>query len=230
MSPELATGVLVLGGTALFTAYAYHGPTIASGPLVESAEAAGAPRIFAGKALGGLAMAAASLLLVEVTGGSAAALFVPDAPFDALRIGAAALMPLFAVLAVASSGTQHQARYPEVRLQTWTYAQLAQSAGAWTLYLLGYELLFRGVLFLALAAQLGGMYAAIVSTALYVLAHLRKDAGETWSCFAMGALFCALASTGGVGAAIALHVAIAVSAELLSVWRNPNIRVVARQR
>jgi hypothetical protein len=40
VNPELATGVLILGGTAAFTAYAYHGPAIAPGPLVASAEEA----------------------------------------------------------------------------------------------------------------------------------------------------------------------------------------------
>jgi membrane protease YdiL (CAAX protease family) len=129
------------------------------------------------------------------------------------------------VLAISAGRAEHQARYPEVRMSVWTRPQLAQSALAWFCYLLGYELVFRGVLFLALVPQFGAVRAGVVSTGLYVLAHLRKDAGETWSCFAMGALFCALAMYGGVGAAIALHVTIAVGAELLTVRRNPQIRV-----
>lgn len=226
MSPETAAATLIVGSTAVWTAYAYAGPALVPGPLQDDPAIARAPAITLGKTLGGLAMGGASLALLAVVGTAPDVLLEASRPLRALWVAALAWGLIGGVLVAVAAKPAHQARYPEIRLARWTRGWVARSLTAWLVYLTGYELVFRGALFLALVPLLGGVLAGAISTGLYVVAHLRKDAGETWSCFAMGPLFCALAWWGGVLVPIGLHFAIAATAELATIARNPHIRLL----
>ena len=55
-------------------------------------------------------------------------------------------LPLLAVIYTASGSEEHQARYPMIRAEVWSPRLVALNASSWAAYLVGYELLFRGVL------------------------------------------------------------------------------------
>jgi membrane protease YdiL (CAAX protease family) len=113
--------------------------------------------------------------------------------------------------------------YPQLRAEHWDRATYLKNAASWTIYLFGYELFFRGIIFFSMyrAFQLPG--AVAITTALYVYAHLAKPAGETFGTIFMGVLFCLAAFwTGGIWAPFFAHVAIALSAD--------SFMIRARQR
>lgn len=86
--------------------------------------------------------------------------------------------------------------------------------GPWALYLVGYELFFRGLLLLGLEPHIGAGPALGVSTALYVFQHLEKHAIEVFSTLLMGVVFGQLALvSGAIWAPATLHFAIAVAAD-----------------
>jgi membrane protease YdiL (CAAX protease family) len=112
--------------------------------------------------------------------------------------------------------------YPELRIARWSVGVTLLNAASWVLYLIGYELLFRGVLLFTLALWIGPWPAVGAMTAVYTLAHLGKPAGEAFGCIPMGIVFgwTALA-TGSVWPVIAAHSVIAVFNDWGAVRHDP---------
>jgi membrane protease YdiL (CAAX protease family) len=108
--------------------------------------------------------------------------------------------------------------YPQLRVEVWDDRTHLANAASWAIYLLGYELYFRGILFYLLAGLLPPFYAAGISTGLYVYAHLTKPAGETFGTIPMGLLFCAATYwTGMIWAAFFAHLFIALTSDFFTV-------------
>ena len=86
--------------------------------------------------------------------------------------------------------------------QGWIHTNLV----SWGLYLLGYEFLFRGVLFLGLIPFTGLNTAIGINTALYALAHLYKGKKETIGSIPLGIVLCYITwKTGTIWTAFAIH-------------------------
>ena len=113
------------------------------------------------------------------------------------------LMPLGALNA---KGKLHLKQYPQVRMTKWNNVEYITNLLSWGLYLLGYEYLFRGVLFLGLI-PFTGLYTAIgINTALYALAHLYKGKKETLGSIPLGIMLCYITyKTGTIWTAFASH-------------------------
>lgn len=119
------------------------------------------------------------------------------------------------VVVLAARSPKQWEHYPQIRRERWTPRDHMANAATWGLYLLGYELFFRGVLTFALARELGAWPGLAVMTALYVAVHLPKPAGETVGTLPMGLIFglTALAS-GGIWAPWIGHWVIAVTSDV----------------
>jgi membrane protease YdiL (CAAX protease family) len=168
------------------------------------------------------------LLLVSITSAWSAQLpldwFSPlQNPGVAFWVLAPALI-LIPLVWRAGRRPEQQARYPDFRVPNATRRQQLLSAGSWMVYLTGYEALFRGLI-LGLCTQAAGIGTGIaIHTALYVLAHLHKDAAETLGCIPMGYLFAFMTlQTGCLWPALLLHAAIAISAEQSAARANPSL-------
>jgi len=113
------------------------------------------------------------------------------------------LVPLGAFNA---KGKEHLAMYPQVRMTKWNAFEYLSNIASWGLYLLGYEFLFRGVLFLGLI-PFTGLYPAIaINTVLYALAHLYKGKKETLGSIPLGITLCLItAETNTIWTAFAVH-------------------------
>lgn len=116
-----------------------------------------------------------------------------------------------------------QAAYPELRVQPRTPRVVAASAFAWLIYLVGYELFFRGFL-LHWGIDLWGVVPGIaVMTLVYVLAHLGKPRAEMLICFVAGPAFAALTLwTGTIWSVTLLHLLIALTNENAAAHWNPE--------
>ena len=192
---------LLLGATALYVAYHYG--------------AAGLnPR--GRKLTGGLVLGLGSVGLLLLDGADLATSGLGWADTtDVLPVTAVLALVVLPIVARA-------ARAPAVR------ATLQPAGpGPWIVYLIGYELFFRGLLLLGLVPHVGASAALGISTALYVLQHLTKHAAETVSTLVMGVVFGQLALvSGAIWAPTLLHVAIALGSERAArrSWRATNSR------
>lgn len=150
-------------------------------------------------------------------------------PGKTLLFAAAALAALVPIIYLAARRPAHQARFPEMRLERWSARDLATNAWSWIAYLLAYELFFRGFLLFALVEAFGVWPGIAAMTALYVLAHLPKDAGETFGCLFMGVVFSWMTlETGAIWAAFVTHVGIALASDLFALRANPSMRAARR--
>lgn len=135
----------------------------------------------------------------------------------ALFVGAACAVVL-PVIALGSRKPSFRAQYPQIRRATpWDGAARATNAASWTLYLLGYEFLFRGFLLFTLADAFGPWAAVALTTLAYAWAHLAKAADETLGTLPMGIVFAVGALwTGAIWAPWLAHTLIANTAEWLA--------------
>jgi len=119
-----------------------------------------------------------------------------------------------------------RARSPELRLKDWYPRHVILSAGAWALYLLGYEFLFRGVLWFLCFEAFGFWPALVVNIVLYSLVHLPQGVQMAVGTIPVGIIFCLLSHlTGSFLPAYIIHSFIAVSTEMFSLYHEPDVRL-----
>jgi len=114
--------------------------------------------------------------------------------------------------------------YPEIRAARWTNRMMLAETGSWAVYLLGYEVLFRGVLLFPLAGALGPLSAIIINTVLYSAAHIPKGKTETLAAIPFGIVLCLLTlHSGTIWIAFIAHLVNAVTMTFTAVKFNPGI-------
>jgi len=112
---------------------------------------------------------------------------------------------------------QHLSNYPQIRTHTWNKPLILKNIISWVFYLIGYEILFRGILLFPLVVIVGPIPAIAINVAFYSLAHFPKGFTESVGSILLGTIFCVLAlSTGTIYIALFVHVILAVSNFLIS--------------
>lgn len=125
-------------------------------------------------------------------------------------------------------GTKQQkslAIYPQIRINDWTTQSLFISLFGWVIYLLGYELLFRGFMLLPIADILGFWPAIAISTVLYSATHIPKGIGEAFGALPLGILLgsvCLAADNFWIG--FVVHIFMSWSVNLAGIYWNPEMK------
>ncbi|MBN2665568.1 MAG: CPBP family intramembrane metalloprotease [Bacteroidales bacterium] len=126
----------------------------------------------------------------------------------------------------SSKSAKIRARSPELRLKDWYPRHVILSAGVWVMYLLGYEFLFRGVLWFLCVEAFGFWPALAINIILYSLVHLPQGVRMAVGTIPVGIIFCLLSSlTGSFLPAFIIHSFIAVSTEIFSLYHEPEVRL-----
>jgi len=108
-------------------------------------------------------------------------------------------------------------KYPQIRISKWNKALVIKNIISWNFYLIGYEILFRGVLLFPLYYILGPVPAIIINSILYSLAHFPKGKSESIGSILLGTILCVLTlETGTIYIAFFVHVILAISNFLIS--------------
>jgi len=124
-----------------------------------------------------------------------------------------------------AKGKAHLTMYPQVRITQWNSFEYISNIASWGLYLLGYEFLFRGMLFLGLIPFFGLYPAIIINTVLYALAHLYKGKKETLGSIPLGITLCLItAQTETIWTAFAVHWIMATNNFIWSHYYNKKIK------
>jgi hypothetical protein len=132
-----------------------------------------------------------------------------------------------AVLAVAMGKNRDTAQYPQYRIQSWSRGVIVANVATWALYLLAYELSFRGFMLKALLPY-GAVTAIAVNTALYVALHMPKGMREALAALPYGIVLCVVTlSTGTIWPAFVSHLALAMANFVVCFRANPSLRIDA---
>jgi membrane protease YdiL (CAAX protease family) len=152
-------------------------------------------------------------------------LAIPDAVATATWVGAMAVV-LLPILRTAARNPHRWATYPQMRIAHWDRRRWWTNTLSWGVYLLGYEIFFRGVLLYWLIGQMGVWPGILTMNALYAFAHLNKDAGETVGSALMGIVFALMTlQTGAIWAAFTVHWLIATCSETFAIRANPALHL-----
>lgn len=120
--------------------------------------------------------------------------------------------------------------YPQIRVKHWDTRLMTQYASGWVIYMLGYEMLFRGLLLFPLADGLGVWPAIAINVVLYMSSHIPKGADETFASLFFGPLMCYVTlSTGTIWAAWIIHSILVVSNSMVSLRFHPEFVIVGRR-
>jgi membrane protease YdiL (CAAX protease family) len=118
-------------------------------------------------------------------------------------------------------------RYPEMRFEVWTKARLAVSAAGWTIYLLGYEFLFRGLLFFSVYHTYGLFASLTINSIIYSAVHIPKGKAEMIGAIPFGILLCFMSLlTNSILLPFLIHLSLALSTDFFSIHYNPNMKLV----
>jgi len=97
------------------------------------------------------------------------------------------ILPL---VALNSKKQTHLRHYPQVKMYQWTVLDYAANIFSWGAYLLAYEYLFRGILFLGIIEHIGIYMAVTLNTLVYALAHFHKGKKELLGSIPLGIVLC----------------------------------------
>lgn len=116
--------------------------------------------------------------------------------------------------------------YPQIRTVNWNGKLVRNNFLSWAVYLLGYELLFRGVLLFPLVAVMGLWPTIAINIALYSATHIPKGLTETIGAIPLSIVLCLLCvHTGSLWPAFLIHLAIAWTNTWVSLKHHPEMRM-----
>ena len=119
--------------------------------------------------------------------------------------------------------------YPLIRKKIWDTRQIFTNTLSWIVYLLAYEFFFRGFL-LTTCWRLFGSYPAIfINVSLYFCVHIPYGFWVSLGAIPLGIAMCfATLHTGGIWAAFAVHLLVALLNDYVALGANPDINVMKR--
>lgn len=125
-----------------------------------------------------------------------------------------------------SRSTIHLKQYPQVRMKYWTYRRIGLNMSTWMIYLIGYEVLFRGILLFPLYYVYGMWPAVTIGTIIYSLIHIPKGKTEAIGAIPLGIILGLLTlHYGHIYIALVAHIVMAISNFLFSLMKHPNMQL-----
>lgn len=119
------------------------------------------------------------------------------------------------------------AMYPQMRVKKWNRKTILLNTLSWIIYLLSYELMYRGLLLLVCYHAFGFWPAVAINLCFYSSTHIAKGFTETIGSFPFGLFLCyATISTGSIAVAFITHLILALSNDYYSVYHNPEMNYV----
>ncbi len=124
----------------------------------------------------------------------------------------------------------HRDHYPQIRVRQWDPGLILLSALSWTVYLAGYESMFRGFLLFACLESFGFWPAIMINIFIYSLVHLPKGYRETIGSIFLGFILAYITLIlGSFCFAFLVHLTLALSNEWFSIAFHPDMNLVKNQ-
>lgn len=127
----------------------------------------------------------------------------------------------------AASNPENLKSYPQIRISNWDFTIFLINVISWSVYLMAYEFLFRGILLLGLVDSFGIWPTIAINVALYSLVHFPKGARETLGAIPLGFILSLLTiKTGNIWIAFFVHLSMALSNDYFSFKANPGFKTI----
>ncbi|MFM8595864.1 MAG: lysostaphin resistance A-like protein [Flavobacteriales bacterium] len=134
------------------------------------------------------------------------------------------LLIVIPLAAFSAKKEKNLINYPQIRAKIWTKKTYRLNLLGWAVYLIGYELLFRGLLLFPLVEAYGIWLAIAVNVALYSATHIPKGLDETIGAIPLGFVLCLLTlMAGNIWIAIIVHIGMAWTNSLTALKHHPEI-------
>lgn len=142
----------------------------------------------------------------------------------------AALSVVFTIVSYIGAGRPAGlAMYPQVRNAEWTLGTFFHEYSSWIIYLVGYEILFRGILLFAAASVMSPWSAIALMALINSLSHIPKGPAETVVALPGSVIFGYITlTTGSIWVSVALHCVLAISTSWFSFRAHPEMRLLRR--
>jgi len=115
--------------------------------------------------------------------------------------------------------------FPQIRDPYWSVGLVIHNSISWIIYLIGYEMLFRGLMVFPLIPVMGFWPAAVIGTVMYSLSHYPKSLPEALGAIPFSLLLVYLAwESQSVWICVLIHACLAVSNSLFSFYHHPELR------
>ena len=117
--------------------------------------------------------------------------------------------------------------FPQIRNREWTAGLIVHDSFSWIIYLIGYEMLFRGLMFFPLLELLDFWPAAITVTVIYSLSHYPKSLREAIAAIPFGLFLVFLAwQSHSVWICVWVHACLSVTSSIFSFYHHPAMHLV----
>ncbi|HOO98609.1 MAG TPA: type II CAAX endopeptidase family protein [Bacteroidales bacterium] len=138
---------------------------------------------------------------------------------------------VFPLALISARKPKNLANYPMIRARVWTPETVMITIAGWAIYLFGYELLFRGILLMPLADNIGVWPAILVNVAFYSATHVPKGLEETVGAIPLGLVLCIITlATGTIWTAFLVHLIMAVTNCLTAMKYHPEIEYLRKKK
>jgi membrane protease YdiL (CAAX protease family) len=118
-------------------------------------------------------------------------------------------------------------RFPQIRATGWPKSLVIKNALSITFFLLGYEVMFRGVLFFSCFTDFGMVTATVINTSFYAFVHFPKGFKSTIITIPFGITLCIVTSiTGTIWAVFWIHLIYILTLEWLSFRFHPEMKIL----
>lgn len=123
-----------------------------------------------------------------------------------------------------------QEKSPRIRIKNWTVKYYVIAITGWLIYINGYELLFRGILWTVCYTAFGFWVALLINIVLYAAVHIDQGLAISLGAVPFGILLCLLTFlTGSFLFAFLIHGWLAVSTEVFAVYHNPDMNFIIKK-
>ncbi len=121
--------------------------------------------------------------------------------------------------------------YPPIRFKQWNSTKHFINSSTWTIYLLGYEFMFRGLLLFSFYYAYGAITAIAINILLYSLIHIPKGKKETIGAIPLGLILSIITlNTGSFIVAFVFHVIMALSNDFFAIKAHPQMSFQKKQK
>ena len=133
----------------------------------------------------------------------------------------AILIPL---VSFSARKPKNLANFPQIRVEEWTRKTMGLNLFSWIIYLLGYEIMFRGLLLFPLVKEIGLWPAIAVNIGIYSSTHILKGLDEAIGAIPLSIVFCLLSVySGSIWIAFLAHIAIAWTNSIMALKHHPDM-------
>jgi membrane protease YdiL (CAAX protease family) len=116
--------------------------------------------------------------------------------------------------------------YPQMRIEKWNTKFIFVNIITWMVYLLAYEIAFRGILLFPFIDLLGIELTIALNISIYALVHIPKGKKETLGAIPLGFVLCIITiETNSILSAWLIHVIMAVSNDIFALKANPKMQI-----